>query len=198
MKLYVIRHGETKWNTEKRMQGQSDVELNEKGISLARVTAKALEEIPFQAIYSSPLKRAYVTAEIIKGSRTVEIIKDDRLKEMCFGDYEGKRECDLPPEFHYIFDDPEKYVPVGVGESFEQVIDRTKDFLEKVIIPQSDTLDYVAIVAHGALNNGLACTLLHREIKDYWAGVFPKNCSVSIYEINGHEFNCLEYGKIFY
>ncbi len=54
------------------------------------------------------------------------------------------------------------------------------------------------VVAHGAMNNALALNLLHRDIKDYWAGVFPRNCSVSIYEVDGHDYSLIEYGKIFY
>ena len=96
MELYIIRHGETKWNSEKRLQGRSDIELNEYGIELARITSEALKDVKFDRIYSSPLKRAYETAEILRGSRKLDIICDDRLKEMCFGDYEGKVTDTLP------------------------------------------------------------------------------------------------------
>ena len=66
MKLYIIRHGETDWNKEKRLQGQSDTQLNEYGIELARITGEALKDVHFDYIFSSPLKRAYKTAELIR------------------------------------------------------------------------------------------------------------------------------------
>ena len=62
MELYIIRHGETKWNSEKRLQGRSDIELNEYGIELARITSEALKDVKFDRIYSSPLKRYYEAA----------------------------------------------------------------------------------------------------------------------------------------
>ena len=57
MKLYIIRHGETKWNVERRLQGASDTDLNEKGIALAKVTGEALKEVPFFCCFTSPCKR---------------------------------------------------------------------------------------------------------------------------------------------
>ena len=58
MKLYIMRHGETAWNVEGRLQGQSDTELNENGVRLAKVTAEGLKNIPFDLGISSPLRRA--------------------------------------------------------------------------------------------------------------------------------------------
>lgn len=198
MILYVIRHGETEWNTEKRLQGRSDTKLNEYGIYLAQVTAEALKDVKFDAIYSSPLNRAYTTAEIIRGDRKIDIVTDDRLVEMSFGDYEGMPSSEVPPSFAAFFEAPDKFVPAKNGEYFEDVIERTGSFIEDVIVPASEKTECMLLVAHGALNNALAIHLLHREIKDYWAGVFPRNCSTSIYDIHGHDFRCLEYGKIYY
>ena len=56
MKLYIIRHGETAWNVEGRLQGQTDTELNENGVRLAKVTAEGLKNIPFDLGISSPLR----------------------------------------------------------------------------------------------------------------------------------------------
>ncbi len=58
MKVYLVRHGETEWNRQCRLQGQSDTELNDIGIELAEITATELKDVRFDAIYSSPLKRA--------------------------------------------------------------------------------------------------------------------------------------------
>lgn len=198
MILYVIRHGETEWNTERRLQGRSDTKLNDYGIYLAKVTAEALKDVRFDAIYSSPLNRAYTTADIIRGGRKLDIITDDRLMEMSFGDFEGMLSDEFSKNYSSFFEAPDKYVPVRNGESFQDVIKRTGSFIEDIIVPCSYRIDCMLLVAHGALNNALAANLLHREVKDYWAGVFPRNCSVSIYEIKGHDFKCLEYGKIYY
>ena len=89
MKLYLIRHGETEWNVKRRFQGRSDIPLNEEGRRLARITAQALVGVPFSRIYTSPLKRAYETAMIIKGERDIPVIEEPRIIEISFGEYEG-------------------------------------------------------------------------------------------------------------
>ena len=69
MKLYIIRHGETAWNVEGRLQGQTDTELNENGVRLAKVTAEGLKNIPFDLGISSPLRHAKHTAELVLGGQ---------------------------------------------------------------------------------------------------------------------------------
>ena len=82
MRLYIARHGETLWNREKRLQGSTDVELNEKGIALAELTGKALAQVPFHRVFASPLKRAVVTARLMTGGRELPFETDERLKEI--------------------------------------------------------------------------------------------------------------------
>ena len=65
MRLYIVRHGETQWNTEGRLQGQADIPLNEKGRAIARATAMGMKEIHFDAAFTSPLIRARETAQIL-------------------------------------------------------------------------------------------------------------------------------------
>lgn len=89
MKLYIIRHGETAWNVEGRLQGQSDTELNENGVRLAKVTAEGLKNIPFDLGISSPLRRAKHTAELVLAGRNVPLTTDDRLMELSFGSWEA-------------------------------------------------------------------------------------------------------------
>ena len=89
MVLYFIRHGETSWNVEGKMQGQTDIPLNENGIRLAQETAEGMKEIPFDLCITSPLSRARQTAEIVLGGRKVPIIEDARIEELSFGNWEG-------------------------------------------------------------------------------------------------------------
>ena len=89
MKIYLVRHGETEWNKEYRLQGQADTQLNDYGRELAQITAEALKDIPFDVIFHSPLSRAKETAYILKRDRKIEIIGDERLREMSFGIAEG-------------------------------------------------------------------------------------------------------------
>ena len=74
MELYIIRHGKTYWNNEKKIQGWADIELTESGRRVAYDSAEGMKDIHFDAIYSSPLKRAYETACILKGSRELPVV----------------------------------------------------------------------------------------------------------------------------
>ena len=85
MKIYLMRHGETKWNKRSKLQGQVDIPLAPKGIEQAEMTSEGMKDIPFDHIFSSPLKRAYKTAQVVRRDRPIEIVRDDRLKEMSFG-----------------------------------------------------------------------------------------------------------------
>lgn len=91
MIIYLMRHGETEWNRTGRLQGQSDIPLNEFGIRLAEKTAEGLKDVNFDAVFSSPLQRALKTAEIVAGSRAVTVETDERLREIYFGSGEGAR-----------------------------------------------------------------------------------------------------------
>lgn len=126
------------------------------------------------------------------------ITADDRLLEISFGKCEGMPVDELPASFADFFGAPDKYEPTDGGESFTDVIQRAAAFIENVVVPKSYEIDTMLVVAHGALNNALAYNLLHRELKDYWAGIFPRNCSASIYDIEGHDYRLVEYGKIYY
>ena len=89
MKLFFVRHGETDWNLARRVQGHSDIPLNEYGRYLARETAKGLKDVPFDLAYTSPLIRARETAELILEGRNIPIMDAENIKELGFGIYEG-------------------------------------------------------------------------------------------------------------
>lgn len=196
MKVYVLRHGTTDWNESKKLQGNSNTSLNEKGRNLVRQTAEALKGISFDYIYSSPLDRAYETATIVKGDRDISIVADDRLIEVGFGIDEGVTIENRTPGCKLFFEDPANYVPCEGAESFESLCTRTGDFIESVLVPLSlkEPESVVLISGHGAMNKALMYNFLHREIKDFWAGAWQKNCSLSIYEVQGNEYSLIEDG----
>ena len=93
--IYFVRHGETDYNKQGRAQGHMDIPLNETGLMQAKTVAKALKNTKLDVIYSSPLQRAKVTADTINTHHNVEVICDDRLKELYRGDIQGGvlRDC---------------------------------------------------------------------------------------------------------
>lgn len=198
MKLYIIRHGETDWNKQFRLQGQSDIPLNEYGRELALITSEALRSVPFDMIFASPLGRAYETAQIIRGDRQLEIVTDDRLKEISFGVDEGRNKDELGTHFSDFFFAPEKFVPSRGGETYEMVVKRAESFLSDQIEPLRTTDRTVLIVAHGTMNKALMLNLKKIPIRDIWKGEFQKNCCVNVYELTEEGLTVLEEAKVYY
>ncbi|MDD3367682.1 MAG: histidine phosphatase family protein [Lachnospiraceae bacterium] len=202
MELYIVRHGETPWNEQHLLQGRTDIALNENGRQLARETGIALHDVPFDRIFSSPLQRAYETANLILGNRRLEIQTDDRLKEISFGSYEGgdskKLFADLTDPFHYFFSAPELYRAPADGESFEAVCARAASFLKEEIEPHEKEWDRIMITAHGALNKALLCHIKNHGIADYWSGDLQKNCGVCIVRLENGIYQVLDECKLFY
>ena len=157
MELYIVRHGETLWNREKRLQGREDIELSENGRKVARLTGEALMDTRIDKIFSSPLKRAYETACLIRNGRDIEIETDDRLRELSFGHFEGQNFSELIKDetltFRYFFKQPELYVPADDAETLPHLIARAGDFMQDKIEPLANSCERVMIVAHGILRN---------------------------------------------
>ena len=201
MKIYFIRHGETIWNKEKKIQGQSDIALNEYGRELAHITSKAIKDIPFDIVYSSPLIRAKETAEILVKNRNLEIHENPLLIEMSFGEGEGESlsEIHTHPEMklHNFIHNPGEYTPPSGGETFEELYKRCKTFIENFILPVENKYSCMLIVGHGALIRGMIHYIINRPSKDFWV-VTHKNCSVTIADCTNGKLTLLEEAKIFY
>lgn len=202
MEIYIVRHGETLWNREKRLQGRVDIELSDSGREAARLTGQALMETPIDLIFSSPLKRAYETAVLIRNGRDIEIRTDDRLRELSFGHFEGDNFSELLKDesltFRYFFKQPERYVPADDAETLEHLIARAGDFMKEMIEPLSDTCSRVMIVAHGALNKGIMSYIKGHDIKDFWSGGLQQNCNVIIVDYTDGKYKILDETKLFY
>ena len=202
MEIYIVRHGETVWNEQKRLQGSVDIELNENGRELAGVTGRQLEGIQFDCIYSSPLIRAYETACLLRGYRNIPIIRDERLRELCFGENEGRSAAEMlqDPEnsFRFFFDDPNHYVAPKCGESLEELCERTAAFMTEIIEPQAKSRERIMIVAHGAANKAIMCHVKGHGKADFWSGGLQKNCGVIILDYDGEKYQILEETKVFY
>jgi len=149
LRLYITRHGQTKWNTEGRLQGWMNSPLTPKGLKGAEQLRDALKDVHFDAIYSSDQYRAVKTAEIINGHREVEIRQIMELREIGFGLWEGQRLVDIKKkyseEFHNYMNKPLAYKSYG-GESVEELFERVEKALHMVMESGGEN---VLIVAHG-------------------------------------------------
>lgn len=115
----------------KRLQGWKNSDLTKQGLEDAKRLGNYLKNQSFDGIYSSPLKRAKETAQLIFPNKT--IIEDDRLKEMNFGDYEGKFIDELKKEKDYytLWNEPQGDFSIKNGETYQEVVDRVLDFIEE-------------------------------------------------------------------
>lgn len=160
-KIYVIRHGETDWNLEGKMQGQTDTPMNDTGRAQARRLALELKDaLPFDKIVSSHLSRARETAEIIAESHNTAIHLDEGFSEMGFGEWEGTLFTDQrrkwPRESRAWSEDGDFRGPGG--ETVEGLIERVWTRFTR----WADMDDYqkMAIVTHGSAGRALLCALI--------------------------------------
>ena len=171
--IYIIRHGQTELNNANALQGRSDYPLNENGIAQAREAGRWLMEqgIVFSHVYSSPLKRAIQTAELVAPGKTILI--DDRLIEMDYGPYEGMDLKNPPPEIMTFFSDfVNNPAPKGM-EPLSEVVQRTGEFLEAVKeLPGNILISTHAIAMKGALEY-----LTPDSNGSYWSK-YIGNCAV--------------------
>jgi len=202
MKLYVMRHGETDWNKERRLQGQADIPLNESGRQVARETAKGMAHIIFHAAYTSPLKRAEETARLIIEQRNIPLQVDDRLKEMSFGPYEGlccaKDKWEIPDEgFENFFFAPDQYHPPEGADSFKTVINRVSSFIEEVVRIQPPDSN-ILVAGHGVVVGAFLAIAEKRSIAAFWEDRVQKNCAVNILDAEDDKCRVVKKNIIFY
>jgi broad specificity phosphatase PhoE len=161
MELYIARHGETLSNAEKRLTGGgTNSPLTEKGIEQAKQLGNSLQNIVFDAVYSSPLKRAVDTVNIAFGGK-YRILVDDRLSEIGLGVMEGNKfddvSLDFPESGMLFFTSPLLYKTPPKGEHLNDMIERIDSFLSDIAKTGHDK---IFVLTHGyALRVLYACTV---------------------------------------
>lgn len=149
MKIYFIRHGQTDWNKQLKIQGISDIPLNEIGELQAKSLTRFIKEqgVQFEKIWSSPLKRALKTSKILNKEMNCSLAISEELKEFDFGEWEGKTAQQISDK--QAFDNwlsSAFLVAPPRGELFESVQKRLQIFLDKSLLLKAQKP--VAIVAH--------------------------------------------------
>lgn len=187
-KIYITRHGETQWNTVKRMQGHDNSPLTELGIKQAKWLYERIKDKNIDVVYSSALKRALDTSNIIKGQRKIEVIPVDALKEIYLGSWQGCLASEVEksyPEHHKAFwYEPEKYVPID-GESFDSLMNRVSDFFEQILDKHKN--EDVLIVAHAIVLKALINYINKGNISSLWDGPHFKPTSLTILDYTDEE-----------
>jgi len=160
-KIYVIRHGETDWNKDKRFQGQSDIPLNEAGRAQAAGLVVRLKDIlPFDCVVTSDLSRAKETAEIMCADYPTLIRIDEGFREMSFGPWEGLDTPTIQSRWPGVIDNwfSSGQLDIPDGETLEHLQERVwSSFLRWAQNPEYQT---IAIICHGGSGGALACAAM--------------------------------------
>ena len=180
--LHFVRHGETAWNREGRIQGVADVPLSAAGREQARELAATLAARPIGAIYASDLRRALETAEPLAARLDLPILTTPALRERDFGANEGRLAAEVAAEFGKevgaAWLGPDERHPGG--ESMREVYERVAAFLDALLA--ESPADEIALVTSGGPIR-MASAYLAREPVEavVWAAV--ENCSVTTVEV---------------
>lgn len=182
MLMFLVRHAESTWNRLKRIQGQKDPHLSPYGKREARLLAKRFKGLAFDAVYSSPLRRAHETARIIVG-RSTEIVSDEDLKEISLGDWEGKTLRSIRKQYGEAFDQwavrPTR-MRIPHGEDFKTFVRRVKRAIRG--IERRHPTGNILVVCHGGVISTFATSVLNLPPDDVWC-LTVKNASLTIIDI---------------
>ncbi|SFG62067.1 histidine phosphatase family protein [Oribacterium sp. WCC10] len=182
MKIWIARHGQTRYNKMHLMQGRTDEPLNETGIEQAKAARAKIGDIRFDAVYASPLNRAIVTGSIIGNVDRSGIIIDDRLIEADFGKYELKNYYLLGPAMMLYWYIPELFPAPESVEKLSEMIERSHSFLKDL---EKKDYENVLVACHGGIMRPLSGYLMDRSNGIYWRPK-PKNCEIRVFEsVNG-------------
>ncbi len=159
MKLYFIRHGETDWNVENKIQGSNDIELNENGISQALALGEQMKKLgyPIRKIYTSPQKRAKKTAKLLSQAIEVDYEVTAGLEEMNLGRWEGLTWSEVKEKENELYNSwyqNRNTLRTPEGESYDEVLSRTLSAVRSILAKESKD---IAIVSHGAVIKCLLC-----------------------------------------
>lgn len=159
MSIYFSRHGETDWNIAKRVQGTTDIPLNETGMGQAKLLYENLrkDNVKICRVYSSYQERALTTAQIVGSGFNAPVKVIHGLEEMNLGIFEGhtwEEISEVYPDEHARWETNKRYNRAPEGESYQELLERLFAALDQIIEEAKDDLDLgrdILIVTHGAV-----------------------------------------------
>lgn len=181
IRLYIVRHGETEWNRERRAMGRKEIPLNRKGLEDAEKVAELLKDKGIKAIYTSPLRRTVETAEAIGRKTGANVIRDERLIEIGIRPWEGRSFNELLKDDGYrsFLEDPDGRLPEGV-EPAREVQKRGLELIRDIVANHSQ--GSFVLVSHADVIRPILCHYLHIPLK-YMRSFNIDNASISVVEI---------------
>lgn len=175
--IYLVRHGETDWNRERRLQGITDVPLNGAGLAQAHRLAKHFRYVRISVVFTSPLSRARQTARIVSQPGNWPVVAEDDLREIDHGMWTGMTTRVLArrfPEKFAIWRSRPDRLRLSTGEELQQVYRRATRFLSGIM--GMKLTGNVLIVSHGVINALLMCAALQVPVARVWDFPQPNGC----------------------
>lgn len=200
MKIYLIRHGQSEWNVQNRLQGSSDSALTEKGMNDSQKLSNYIEEekIEIDQIYTSKNWRAIETAKIIRADKKKEIITKDALREMNSGSWQGMTWEEIkerhPEEYFSYWNQPALYRADNKGEDFRAVSKRAINFIQKLI--QYNKSKNILIVSHGVTLKAVLNYYQNRRINNFWDKPLLQGTALNLIKIERKEVKIKYTNKI--
>ncbi len=178
MKIWLTRHGQTRYNKQKMMQGHIDEPLNETGIAQAKAARAKIGDVHFDAVYASPLDRAIVTGSIIGGVDRSEVIIDERIIEVDFGKYDLCRYYAMGPAMTLYWAMPEIFPAPKTVETVSSMRARSELFIMDL---EQKNYENVLVACHGGIIRALSGYLKDKPNGLDWRPK-PHNCEIRIFE----------------
>ena len=167
--IYLVRHGETAWNREEIFRGRTDVPLNETGMKQAELAGQYFKRMEIHAIYSSPLSRAWQTAQKISQIYQLKVELLEGIIDMSFGNWEGHPHQEIQKmngETYRQWVESPHLVKLPGGESLDDVKKRAMAALEEVI--RKHPQKAVVLVSHRVVCKVLICAILGIDNSHFW------------------------------
>lgn len=181
MELYIARHGETEWNREGRLQGWDDSPLTSLGEKQAEALGERLKELSLYKVYMSPLGRVESTAQIALAGLSLPVEKDERLKELKLGEWEGLRSDEAkkryPELYRKALEEPHRFDPPW-KEDYYELKERVVEAAEQILANEKGK--NVLLISHGLASKTLLSYFEERPIKDLRKPPHLRECSLSL------------------
>lgn len=163
-RLCIVRHGETDWNAERRIQGQLDIPLNATGRQQAEAAARGLSDAGFAAIYSSDLQRALDTAAAAAALLQLPVRPEAGLRERHYGDYQGLTQDQIRQRADYArYIERDVDFAFGSGESLRGFAERIKDTVNR--LARQHAGESILLFAHGGVLDVIYRIATHRPLE---------------------------------
>ena len=195
--IILARHGETEWNVEEVFRGRIDIELNETGMKQAELLAKYLSAVKIDAIYSSPLKRALKTAEVIASYHKLDVEIAPGLVDFNYGEWQGLPHQEVKDKYKELYGEWIKnphQVRIPAGESLNDVRERAMGVVNNVTNTYKGT---VVLVSHRVVNKVLICALLRLDNSHFW-DIKHDTCGITTFTYENERFILTEHNNTSY